>query len=51
MPAIAVPANNTAAGDVCHSTPKVAGMTTAATWLTVKLTPVVDAMSAGPADF
>lgn len=51
MPAVAVLAKNTAAGDVSHNTPKAAGMTTAVIWLIVKLTPVVDAMSAGSTIF
>ena len=51
MPAVEVLANNTAAFDVSHKTPKAAEMTTAVTWLIVKLTPVVDAMSAGSTIF
>jgi hypothetical protein len=51
MPAVAVLAKNTAAGDVSHNTPKAEEMTTEVIWLIVKLTPVVDAISAESTTF
>jgi hypothetical protein len=49
--AMALPAWNTAAGETSQRKPKAAGITTAAMWLIVKLTPAVEAMSAGSAIF
>jgi hypothetical protein len=41
------PTRNTAPGDVSHTIPSAAGMTTAAIWLMVKLTLEVAAISCG----
>ena len=48
---MAAPDRKTAAGETSQRKPKAAGITTAAMWLMVKLTPAVAAMSAGSAIF
>jgi hypothetical protein len=49
--AMAAPARNTAADDWIHRKPNTTGITTATMWLMVKLTPALEAMSAGSAIF
>ena len=50
-PASPAPTRKTKDGELSHSTPRMAGSTTAAMWLMVNDTPALEAMSAGSAIF